>query len=72
MVAGIIFVLMIVVFGSVVIIFSLFDANDYLTTAAFSFSLFVFFYSLALTVFYRFRYSVRDLMRTDEEEIEHR
>ena len=72
MVAGIVFVLLIIVFGWVVIIFALFNANDYYTTAAFAFCIAVLFYSTALTVFYRYEYSQRDLMRTDEEEIEHK
>lgn len=70
MVASIVFVILIIIFGSVVIVFALFKGNDILTQVSFGFCIAVLFYSLIATLIYRYRYSRRDLVRTDEEEIE--
>jgi|688.fasta_scaffold421386_1 hypothetical protein len=70
MVAGIVFVFLIFVFGGVVVIFALFKANDLLTKIAFAFCLVVLLYSALMTVIYRYIYSKRDLIRTDDEEID--
>ena len=70
MVAGIVFVFLIFVFGGIVVIFSLFRANDILTQVAFAFCLVVLVYSTIMIVIYRWNYSKRDLIRTDDEEID--
>ena len=70
MVAGIVFVFLIFVFGGIVVIFSLFRANDILTQVAFAFCLVVLVYSTIMIVIYRLNYSKRDLIRTDDEEID--
>ena len=69
MVASIVFVILITVFGTVVIVFALFDGNDVLTQASFAFCVAVLIYSFISTTIYRIRYSRRDLVRSDEEEI---
>lgn len=71
MIAGLVFTLLIVVFGVVVIVYALFDGNDRLTRYGFIACICVLAYSIFTTVFYRYRYSERDLIRTDEEEIDH-
>lgn len=71
MVAGMIFGLLIVVFGSIVIVFALFDANDIFTQVSIAFCIFVLLYSFTATLLYRIWYSERDLMRIDEEELSH-
>lgn len=69
MVASIVFMILITVFGTVVIVFALFDGNDVLTQASFAFCIAVLIYSVISTTIYRIRYSRRDLVRSDEEEI---
>jgi hypothetical protein len=69
MVASIVFIILILIFGSIVIVFALFNGNDVLTTTSFAFCIAVLIYSLITTFIYRIRYSRRDLVRSDEEEI---
>ena len=71
MISGVVFMAMITAFGGTIVIFSLFDSNEILTQVAFGFCLFVFLFSGLMTAIYRCRYSERDLIRTDEEEIVH-
>jgi len=69
MVASIVFIILIIVFGSVVIVFALFNGNDVFTSISFASCITVLIYSLITTLIYRIRYSKRDLVRSDEEEI---
>lgn len=69
-VAGIVFVFLIFVFGGIVVVFALFKANDIMTKIAFGFCIAVLVYSVIMIVIYRHVYSKRDLIRTDDEEID--
>jgi len=71
MIASIMFVILIFIFSGTVVAYSLFHGNGIFTQIALGLNLVALAYSIILTLIYRIKYNSKDLLRSDEEEINH-